>query len=230
MLMYPDHLWNWLHFGHGLLIFLMLAGFWHSETGQICIFQIFSWECMEGMGYIMSCWTILTTFRSDFDFGHGLLIFLILVMSALWFRANLTGPLWQKCAAAIRSLDLLVHVYLLYRKKWKRRILAYESYPLIELGYSWLLCSQTFLVLFCSWNRIVCISFHLVSSWYPYANVPTLKLWVDISQEYITDYHYNTNNEKTVSAYSTGVEETYITGKSYLTGPSLLTPINSSDS
>ena len=33
MLMYPDHLQNLLNFGHGLLIFLILASFWHSETG-----------------------------------------------------------------------------------------------------------------------------------------------------------------------------------------------------
>ena len=35
MLMYLDHLHNWLVYGHGLLIFLILALFWLSETGQI---------------------------------------------------------------------------------------------------------------------------------------------------------------------------------------------------
>ena len=34
-LMYFDQLENWLHFGHGLLIFLLLAPLWLSETGQI---------------------------------------------------------------------------------------------------------------------------------------------------------------------------------------------------
>ena len=32
MLMYLDHFQNWLVFGHGLLIFLILALFWLSET------------------------------------------------------------------------------------------------------------------------------------------------------------------------------------------------------
>ena len=36
MLMYPDHLQNWLDLGHHLLIFLILASFWLRETGQIC--------------------------------------------------------------------------------------------------------------------------------------------------------------------------------------------------
>ena len=38
MLMHPGHLQNWLDFGHGLLIFLIFALFWHSEMGQILCF------------------------------------------------------------------------------------------------------------------------------------------------------------------------------------------------
>ena len=38
MLMYPDHIWNWLLLGHGLLVFLILAPFWLSETSQMCSF------------------------------------------------------------------------------------------------------------------------------------------------------------------------------------------------
>ena len=34
MLMYLDHLQNWYVYGHGLVIFLILALFWLSETGQ----------------------------------------------------------------------------------------------------------------------------------------------------------------------------------------------------
>ena len=49
MLMYPDHLENWLDFGKRLLIFLILAAFWLSETGQICDFWAFSWEHKGGM-------------------------------------------------------------------------------------------------------------------------------------------------------------------------------------
>ena len=51
MLMYPDYLVNCLHFGHGLLIFIILAVFWLSETRQICSFQAFSWECIGGIGW-----------------------------------------------------------------------------------------------------------------------------------------------------------------------------------
>ena len=50
MLMYPDHLWNWLHMDRDLLVLLILAPFWLSETGKICTFQVFSWQCMGGIG------------------------------------------------------------------------------------------------------------------------------------------------------------------------------------
>ena len=36
MQMYPDCIFNCLHFDHGLLIFLILTVFWLSETSQIC--------------------------------------------------------------------------------------------------------------------------------------------------------------------------------------------------
>ena len=49
-LIHPDHLWNWLHSGHGLLVFLIMAPFWLCQTGQMCSFQAFSWQCMGGMG------------------------------------------------------------------------------------------------------------------------------------------------------------------------------------
>ena len=55
MLMYPDHLENWLDFGHHLLIFLILAPFWLRETGQMCSFLAFSWQCMKGMCRNLSC-------------------------------------------------------------------------------------------------------------------------------------------------------------------------------
>ena len=65
MLVYPDRLWEWLHFGHDLLIFLILAAFWLRETGQTCSLQAFSWKCMEIMGCILSCCYIQTTSRTD---------------------------------------------------------------------------------------------------------------------------------------------------------------------
>ena len=35
MLMYPDHLHNWLDFGHALMISLIMVPLWLSETGHI---------------------------------------------------------------------------------------------------------------------------------------------------------------------------------------------------
>ena len=51
MLMYPDYLFNCSHFGHGLLIFLILAGIWMSERSHICSFHGFSWESIGGIGW-----------------------------------------------------------------------------------------------------------------------------------------------------------------------------------
>ena len=65
MLMYPDHLQNWLVYGHGLLILLILALFWLNETGQIWGFRAFPGERMEEMAWNFACWCILTTFRTD---------------------------------------------------------------------------------------------------------------------------------------------------------------------
>ena len=65
MLMYLDHLQNWLVYGHGLLIFLILALFWLSETGQNWGFRAFPGERMEEMAWNFACWCILTTFRTD---------------------------------------------------------------------------------------------------------------------------------------------------------------------
>ena len=49
----------------GLLIFLILALFWLSETGQIWGFRAFPGECMEGMAWNFARWCTLTTFRID---------------------------------------------------------------------------------------------------------------------------------------------------------------------
>ena len=51
MLLYPYYLFNCLHFGHGLLIFLILAGIWLRETSHIWSFQAFSWERIGGIGW-----------------------------------------------------------------------------------------------------------------------------------------------------------------------------------
>ena len=65
MLLYPDHIQNWLDYGHSLLIFLILVLFWLSEMGQIWGFQAFSEKPIEEMAWNFACWYILTTFRTD---------------------------------------------------------------------------------------------------------------------------------------------------------------------
>ena len=47
--MYLDHFQNWLVYGSGLLIFIVLALFWLSEMGQIWGFQAFPGERVEEM-------------------------------------------------------------------------------------------------------------------------------------------------------------------------------------
>ena len=65
MLMYLDHLQNWLVYAGGLLIFLILALFWLSETGQIWGFRAFPGELMEEMAWNFARWCIFTTFKTD---------------------------------------------------------------------------------------------------------------------------------------------------------------------
>ena len=84
---------NWLDFGHHLLIIFILSSFWLSETGQICHFRTFSGKRKGGMAWTLACWCILTTFRTYSDFGHGLLIFLIL--SSFWLcETGQIGGFW----------------------------------------------------------------------------------------------------------------------------------------
>ena len=65
MLMYLDHLQNWLVYGYSLLICLILALFWLSETGQIWGFRAFPGELMKGMAWNFARWCILTIFTTD---------------------------------------------------------------------------------------------------------------------------------------------------------------------
>ena len=65
ILMYLDRLQNWLVYGHSLLIFLILAQFWLSGTGQIWGFRAFPGECMEVIASKFAHWCILTTCRTD---------------------------------------------------------------------------------------------------------------------------------------------------------------------
>ena len=65
MLMCLDHLQNWLVYGRGLLIFLILAPFWLSETGQKWGFRAFPEKHIEEMAWNFVRWCILTTSTTD---------------------------------------------------------------------------------------------------------------------------------------------------------------------
>ena len=65
ILMYPHRFQNWLDYGHGLLIFLLLATLLLSETGQIWGFRAFLGERVEEMARNCAYWCILITFRAD---------------------------------------------------------------------------------------------------------------------------------------------------------------------
>ena len=73
MLMYPDHLQNWLAYGYSLLIFLILVLFWLSEMGQIWGFRAF-WSCSW-------CW--------PFDWN--------------WSYLGFLGIIWRTCVSKCRG-------------------------------------------------------------------------------------------------------------------------------
>ena len=132
MLMYPDHLQNLLNFVHGLLIFLFLASFWLSETGQIWGLCQFSSECMGGMACNLTWWCILTTFSTAY------ILVMVCGFSSFWREFDLVK---QVKFAVFRhflenALQELAELILWYSKKWKWQISAYKNYPVTQLGVS----------------------------------------------------------------------------------------------
>ena len=71
MLMHPDHLWNWLHLGHSLLVFLILAPFWLSETVKIWGFLRMQIRNSLKLGMLMYS----DHLQNRLHFGYSLLIF-----------------------------------------------------------------------------------------------------------------------------------------------------------
>ena len=77
MLMHPDHFQNWLDFGHGLLIFLLLVSLWfRSNLG----FRGISWRMHRGNGlkFCMRMYPDHFQHQHWSDYSLSLLIFLIL--------------------------------------------------------------------------------------------------------------------------------------------------------
>ena len=85
MLMYLDHLQNWFVYGHGVLIFLILALFWLSETGQIWGFRAFSQRTHRGNVLKFCMLMYLDHLQNWLVLGHGLLIFVILALFWLFY-------------------------------------------------------------------------------------------------------------------------------------------------
>ena len=90
MLMYPDHLQNWLDFGHGLLLCVIVVALWHSKTGHTWSFQILSVHRMGIIVWNLTCWCMLTTFRNDQILV--MVCWFSLFLSPLWI--NKTGHIW----------------------------------------------------------------------------------------------------------------------------------------
>ena len=99
LLMYSDHLQNWLDYGHGLLIFLLLAPFWLSEIGQILGFsetgQIWGfWAFTRGNGLKFCMLMYPDHLQNWLDCDHGMLIFLLL--KPLWLsKTGQIGISWS---------------------------------------------------------------------------------------------------------------------------------------
>ena len=89
MLMYLDHLQNWLVYGHGQLIYLILALFWLSETGQIWGFRAFPAERMQEWPDILHA-DVSWHLQNWLVYGLGLLLFVILAL----FWLSETGQIW----------------------------------------------------------------------------------------------------------------------------------------
>ena len=87
--MYLEHLQNWLVHGHSLLIFLIFALFWLSETGQIWGFRAFPGDRMEEMAWNFARWCM--HLQNWLVYGHSLFIFIILVLFLLSETGQIRG-------------------------------------------------------------------------------------------------------------------------------------------
>ena len=144
MLMYSDHLQNRLDFGHGMLIFLILAPFWLSETGQIWDFRDFlqnAWEEWPKIWHADLSWPPLgpTLGSWSIDFPHfGAIL-------TEWNRSNVQFPgIFVTMYGKNGPKFVMLISILWYPQKWKRQILVHENNPVTEQGVSKLLCGQTF--------------------------------------------------------------------------------------
>ena len=99
---------------------LILVRLWLSETVQIWGFWIFSWEHLGGMAKIQHddvSWRYLELIRF---WSWSVDFHIFLLMTALWFHANLTGLFWLRDVTAIIFLDLLVRLFVMIYEVMKK--------------------------------------------------------------------------------------------------------------
>ena len=96
MLMYLDHHQNWLDYGHGLLIFLILALFWLRETGQIWVSGHLPENALRkwpGIVHADVSWSP----SELLSYGYSLLIFLTSALFWLWSNLGFPAILVMLC-------------------------------------------------------------------------------------------------------------------------------------
>ena len=82
--------WELIRFWSSSFDFPYFVGSCLNETGQICYFWASSWEHKKGIASSLACCCIFDHLWNRLDFGHGLLIFLIL--APLWLSE--TSQMW----------------------------------------------------------------------------------------------------------------------------------------
>ena len=115
-LLYPDHIQNWLDYGYGLVIFLILVLFWLSETGKILGLQAFSEKPTEEMARNFACWCILATFRTD--------KIMVTVCRFFWFKCYFDLVKWVKFGVSRPCWSCFVDF-------------PHYGDPLAEIGHIW---------------------------------------------------------------------------------------------
>ena len=122
VLIYADRLNNWLDCSYGLLIFLLLAPLWLSETAQIWGFHALSWEHMDRMAWNLVCWCIRAIFRSCKS----------LVMVCYFFSFW-----WRFCFVKLVRFEISEHFHENAWDEWPKIWCADVSWLLSELIRFW---------------------------------------------------------------------------------------------
>ena len=122
MLMYLDHLQNWLDNGNGVVIFFCSTPLWLSETGQILGFPGIFWITHGGNGLQFCTLMYLDHLHYWLVYGRGVVVFLICLWSCsvdffkFWCYFNLVewvklglflGFSWTHCGNGLQFCMLM---------------------------------------------------------------------------------------------------------------------------